>query len=981
MVDKPLTGPEGISISITDSLLDRDLCFTDADHYIQVATQSGVPVPLSGTPVHRHAEASTVAEQQKAEMRQTAIDRHHAERNPDKKGEKDGKAGEDAAPATPTKKNGEDDDAHKESGDVENTPPADLRRMTVTNLDTGEEFVIGENDPDFEWDTFELNPCDSADDNTVATKSGSKGSGYDDKSAKAMESAMDATLEKNPGGTPQGSQQSNKESASGTERKKRTLWRRIKDFFMGKRKTSSAGDKDGAAGGGDSSEGNSGNKGGSERRRTPFTQLSSFKFRKELGRGAFGRVLLAEAKADGSLYALKIISKKNMRQSDRRQAKTERDILHAMSQTDPHPFTTGLKFAFQSENNLYLGMNYIPGGTLRELIKREGCLPIDWVVQYTAELVLAISHMHSLRMLYRDIKPHNVMLDHEGHITIIDFGLSKQEISSPRGAMSLVGTPDYSAPEVLKTGVHQIEANRAVKKDKGRGGRGNKKGGGKDSDGAKKGKEGEETDSTGAPVGYGKAADWWSLGVMVYEMIGGTPAFRGADLRQTYQKVLFATLEFLPEDRFDESDEQVRRGRSLITGLLVRDPTLRLGFDANPPKDIMKHPFFESLDWDAVYARKEVGPWVPENVYGSKREKRLTRKDSKSAKNNGKNSATGGDSLAPQTLPAPIGETGRLVSVDTATPFVMEEGAAAEGDDNDIESSSPGRLSKIEESIGSKGSNNSNSAKSSSYRSANASQASANAKQQQVAANETSRSKSKKVDVPVPEVEVESAVVSESDGDSSSAERTSSVSSEEMLSMRDSVLSPSATQQNHNNRLPDWSFIDDKMLLAAVQEERKVSSKSKKKKEQQQQQQQGKVMEEDEDDDGGIEGVDLEEEQPEPTPKAKSKKEAKKNEREEPKKEAKREEVSKVEDAPEKEPSKAEETTKEEPNTAVDETVKTEAEAPNEAKAEAPKSEVEAPKSEVEAPKSDAGAPKVEAPTKIADAPKKNRKKGKGKRK
>ena len=98
-------------------------------------------------------------------------------------------------------------------------------------------------------------------------------------------------------------------------------------------------------------------------------------------------------------------------------------------------------------------MNYIPGGTLRELIKAQGSLPEAWVRIYSSELVLAISHMHSLQMLYRDIKPHNVMIDARGHITIIDFGLSKQEISSPRGAMSLVGTPDYSAPEVLKTGM------------------------------------------------------------------------------------------------------------------------------------------------------------------------------------------------------------------------------------------------------------------------------------------------------------------------------------------------------------------------------------------------------------------------------------------------------------------------------------------------------------------------------------------------
>ncbi len=109
--------------------------------------------------------------------------------------------------------------------------------------------------------------------------------------------------------------------------------------------------------------------------KTPFTKLSSFKFRKELGRGAFGRVLLAEAKTDGKLYALKIISKKNMRSSDKRQAKAERDILHSMTLKSPHPFTSGLKFAFQSENNLYLGMDYIPGGNLRELIKKFKCLP------------------------------------------------------------------------------------------------------------------------------------------------------------------------------------------------------------------------------------------------------------------------------------------------------------------------------------------------------------------------------------------------------------------------------------------------------------------------------------------------------------------------------------------------------------------------------------------------------------------------------
>ena len=155
---------------------------------------------------------------------------------------------------------------------------------------------------------------------------------------------------------------------------------------------------------------------------------------------------------------------------------------------------------------------------------------------YAAELILAISHLHSLNVLYRDIKPHNVMIDARGHLILIDFGLSKQEISHPRGALSLVGTPDYSAPEVLRTGVQQIEAHNREKALRAQQ-RGKKK-----KATTTQPTNNKPNEAVCAPenrlshIGYGKAADWWSLGIMVYEMLSGKPTFRGADLRETYQK-------------------------------------------------------------------------------------------------------------------------------------------------------------------------------------------------------------------------------------------------------------------------------------------------------------------------------------------------------------------------------------------------------------------------------------------------------------
>lgn len=125
------------------------------------------------------------------------------------------------------------------------------------------------------------------------------------------------------------------------------------------------------------------------------------------------------------------------------------------------------------------------------------------------------------------------MIDAKGHLILIDFGLSKQEITHPRGALSLVGTPDYSAPEVLRTGVQQIEAHNREKALRAKQGKKYKATGGNPNQPTTRN---DDTGFSMSTIGYGKAADWWSLGIMIYEMLAGKPTFRGQDLRETYQK-------------------------------------------------------------------------------------------------------------------------------------------------------------------------------------------------------------------------------------------------------------------------------------------------------------------------------------------------------------------------------------------------------------------------------------------------------------
>ncbi|XP_030626694.1 ribosomal protein S6 kinase alpha-2 isoform X1 [Chanos chanos] len=281
---------------------------------------------------------------------------------------------------------------------------------------------------------------------------------------------------------------------------------------------------------------------------------SQFELLKVLGQGSYGKVFLVrkiKGSDKGQLYAMKVLKKATLKVRDRVRSKMERDILAEVN----HPFIVKLHYAFQTEGKLYLILDFLRGGDLFTRLSKEVMFTEEDVKFYLAELALALDHLHSLGIIYRDLKPENILLDEEGHIKITDFGLSKEAIDHDKRAYSFCGTIEYMAPEVV---------NRR---------------------------------------GHTQSADWWSFGVLMFEMLTGSLPFQGKDRKETMALILKAKLG-MPQFLSPEV-------QSLLRALFKRNPGNRLGAGPDGVEEIKRHIFFATIDWNKLYRREIKPPFKP----------------------------------------------------------------------------------------------------------------------------------------------------------------------------------------------------------------------------------------------------------------------------------------------------------------------------------------------------------------------------------
>lgn len=293
--------------------------------------------------------------------------------------------------------------------------------------------------------------------------------------------------------------------------------------------------------------------------------MSSFELLKVLGTGAYGKVFLVRkrgGKDAGRLYAMKVLKKATIVQKKKttEHTKTERQVLEAVRQS---PFLVTLHYAFQTDAKLHLILDYVSGGELFTHLYQREHFSESQVRIYIGEIILALEHLHKLGIIYRDIKLENILLDAQGHIVLTDFGLSKEFLphETEQRAYSFCGTIEYMAPEVVR----------------------------------------------GGSTGHDIAVDWWSVGVLTYELLTGASPFTVEGEKNSQQEIsrrILRTNPPIPEELSPEVAD-------FITKLLVKNPRERLGGGADDAEELKRHPFFKGLNWTDLSKKAVPAPFVP----------------------------------------------------------------------------------------------------------------------------------------------------------------------------------------------------------------------------------------------------------------------------------------------------------------------------------------------------------------------------------
>ena len=280
--------------------------------------------------------------------------------------------------------------------------------------------------------------------------------------------------------------------------------------------------------------------------------LEDFQIMKVLGRGSFGKVCLVQYKPTKEYYAMKSLKKDVLLDQDQVESTIlEKKILQSLD----HPFLVGMIFCFQTEERIYFVMPFIRGGELFQHLRVSKFFPEDKVKFYAASIGLGLDYLHSKGIIYRDIKPENILIGEDGYLKLIDFGMAKI-LKNDEKATSFCGTPEYLAPEVI----------------------------------------------TGE--GHNKSADWWSFGILIFEMLCGIPPFYSENTEKMYDLITHAELKF--PKRIPLSDDS----KDLIKQLLIKNQNNRLGAK-NGFEDIQKHPFFSGFDFEALLSKKLTPPYKP----------------------------------------------------------------------------------------------------------------------------------------------------------------------------------------------------------------------------------------------------------------------------------------------------------------------------------------------------------------------------------